>query len=78
MKVARMRVTPEFLADFLELPNGSHIVGARFHVRDRVVELMVEHPDFDDVTSGVWPTVEPVYTTPSPGQPATFVSWGRR
>lgn len=80
MKVARMHVTPELLADFLELPDGSNVVGARFFERDgeSLVELVVEHPDFDEVDPDAAPIVEPVYSRPTADTPATFASWGKR
>lgn len=80
MKIARMHVTPELLADFLELPDGSNIVGAQFFERDGAgyVELVVEHPDFDDADPEAAPIIEPLYTRPEPAKPATFLSWGKR
>lgn len=78
MKVARVLITPEFMADFLEFPDGSHIVGCRWDASERHIELLVEHPTFLDVKPDKAPTVEPMYTRPSLSGPAHFVSWNRK
>ncbi len=76
MKIARMKITPEFMADFLELPEGSNIIGAKMDEHD-LIELVVEHPDFRDIAKGEpAPMVEPQYTRPCPHVPAQFISWG--
>ena len=76
MKIARMKITPEFMADFLELPDGSNIVGAKMDERG-LIELVVEHADFRDIPRGEpVPMVEPQYSRPCPHVPATFMSWG--
>jgi len=77
MKIARMKVTADFMADFLELPEGSGIVGAKMD--GDCVELVVEHPDFRDIAKGEpVPMVQPEYTRPCPHVPAKFLSWGHK
>jgi hypothetical protein len=80
MRVARLRVSVELIRQWLDLPEGSEILG----VRDVIgpypqAELIVEHPDFDDVaTVEDGPIVTPEYRRDCPHVSAKFIAWGKQ
>lgn len=77
MGIARVRVTPELLAQALCFPEGTRITDAAF--ADRYVVLTVEHVGLQPAADvAELPMVRPTYRrNESPHVGAVFVSWGQ-
>lgn len=52
LRVARVKVTADLVAEALPLPGGSVIRDGYYNRENNVFELWVEHPDLDPVLEG--------------------------
>lgn len=79
MGIARMRITPELLAQALCFPDGTRIINAGMDDTGRYVVLRVEHAGLQAAADGAeLPEVRPTYRrNESPHFGAVFVSWGQ-
>lgn len=50
MRVIRMKVSTALLVDAMKMPPGMKIVGcAEMNLEDETIEMVIEHPAFEDV-----------------------------
>lgn len=72
MGTAKLRITPEFLCDLLNLPQGTYILGS---VNDREqVTILVQHADLTPNVDDHVPFIDPTFTR----QPAVVMTdWGQ-